>query len=48
MAERLPLLTYCRANKVPITLEAILGDGDVGVIDQLMTYLKETRLIREF
>lgn len=45
--ERSPLLMYCRMNNVPITLDSILGDGDVGVVDKLMAYLKETNLFRE-
>ena len=45
--ERSFLADYCRTYGLPFTLDTILGDGDPGVTDKLMAFLKETRLISE-
>ena len=44
--ERRPLAAYCRSRGLSLT-QTFLGDEHPEVVDRLMIYLTETKLIRE-
>ncbi|MPD00678.1 hypothetical protein E2C01_096166 [Portunus trituberculatus] len=45
--ERRPLAAHCQSHGLPLTQTTLLGDEHPDVVDRLMIYLTEAKLIRE-